>query len=84
MERKNERLKTEVTEREHAETELKKLVVQLENQNAELERFAYTVSHDLRSPLITITGYVGMLRQDLAEGNSEAVADDLLLHPPAS
>ena len=74
---KNERLRTEIAERELVEAELEKLVAQLESQNAELERFAYTVSHDLRSPLITITGYVGMLCQDLTEGNSDAATDDL-------
>jgi signal transduction histidine kinase len=74
---RNERLKAEIAERKLAEAEREKLIAKLEAQNAELERFTYTVSHDLKSPLITITGYVGMLRQDLAEGDSETVANDL-------
>ncbi len=66
-----------VEERRQAEGEREKLIDKLEAQNAELERFTYTVSHDLKSPLITIVGYVGMLRQDLAAGDLEQVEDDL-------
>ncbi len=67
----------DVTDRKRAEAEREDLIAKLETQNAELERFAYTVSHDLKSPLITINGFVGMLSEDLAEGDSDAVKDDL-------
>ena len=42
------------------------LIKELEARNAELERFTYTVSHDLRSPLVTIRGFLGYLREDAA------------------
>ena len=67
----------DITERKQAEEEREELIAKLEAQNAELERFTYTVSHDLKSPLITINGFVGMLRKDLAEGDSERVEEDL-------
>ena len=67
----------DVTDRKRAQREREDLIAKLEAQNAELERFTYTVSHDLKSPLITIKGYVGMLRQDLPEADSGPVGDDL-------
>ncbi|MFZ4857888.1 MAG: sensor histidine kinase [Desulfuromonadaceae bacterium] len=50
---------------------------ELQQKNAELERFTYTVSHDLKSPIITIKGFTGSLEKDLAKGNYERMAGDL-------
>ena len=50
-------------------TERASLINELETQNAELERFTYTVSHDLRSPLVTIRGFLGYLQQDATSGD---------------
>lgn len=53
------------------------LIEELETKNAELERFTYTVSHDLKSPLVTIKGFIGLLKQDIAKGDHERVQRDL-------
>jgi len=66
----------DVTERRRVEEERVRLISALEDRNAELERFTYTVSHDLKSPLVTIMGFLGMLRQDLRDGDEPRIAAD--------
>ena len=53
------------------------LIAELEFKNAELERFSYTASHDLKSPLITIKGFLGFLRQDAERGNLKRLETDI-------
>lgn len=67
----------DITERKRSEQEREHLIEKLEAQNSELERFTYTVSHDLKSPLITIKGYLGLLRDDLERKDVAAVEDDM-------
>jgi PAS domain S-box-containing protein len=60
----------DITERKRQEEELKQ-------KNSELERFTYTVSHDLKSPLVTVKTFLGYLEQDLARPNMERVKQDV-------
>ena len=46
-------------------TEVKETYRRLERQNEQLERFASTITHELRNPLMILSGYVEMLEQDL-------------------
>jgi PAS domain S-box-containing protein len=67
----------DVTDRQAIETQREELIRELEAKNAELEQFTYTVSHDLKSPLITMKGFLGLVAKDLAEGRTERLREDV-------
>ncbi|GAB4204967.1 MAG: hypothetical protein OHK0022_30610 [Roseiflexaceae bacterium] len=52
----------EIAERKEAEQALQHYANELELQNAELNAFAHTVAHDLKTPLTAVIGYSQMLR----------------------
>lgn len=49
------------------EKELEATLAELADKNTELETFVYTVSHDLKTPLVTIEGFIGALREDFGD-----------------
>ena len=63
-----------ITVRKQYEIEREQIIEELENKNAELERFVYTVSHDLKSPLFTIKSFIELLNKDILNH----VYDDML------
>jgi PAS domain S-box-containing protein len=57
----------DISEQKQAEEAILRANAQLAQANEELQQFVYTVSHDLKSPLVTIEGFVGLLKQDVAD-----------------
>ena len=50
---------------------------ELQMKNAEVERFAYAVSHDLRSPLVTVKTFLDCLEQNIANNNAARIEKDI-------
>lgn len=67
----------DITQRKKAEDERESLIRMLNAKQEELENFIHAASHDLKSPLITIKGFLGMAERDMAEGKTEDLKRDL-------
>lgn len=67
----------DITERKGIEDKLHKAYEQVQQKNEEMEQFVYTVSHDLKAPLVTSTSFIGFLREDIAKQNYAEVPDSL-------
>ena len=67
----------DITVRKRSDEDRESLMRELSAKNAELERFTYTVSHDLKSPLITIRGFLGFLEEDMASGDLQRLREDI-------
>jgi PAS domain S-box-containing protein len=70
-------ISTDITKRKLAEEALRKTGVELLEKNAELERFLYTASHDLKSPVVTVKTFLGYLKQDMESGDAAQVEKDM-------
>jgi signal transduction histidine kinase len=69
--RQNEELQSEITERKRIEQQILLLNANLQNAVKELEAFSYSVSHDLRAPLRSITGFSNALLEDYGDALDE-------------
>jgi len=67
----------DLTERKRTDELLRRHTAQLEAANAELDAFAYSVSHDLRAPLRSIDGFSQALLEDCASQLDAAGRDYL-------
>lgn len=75
-------------EREMAEAEIRRsyreaearqanLTANLEAISAELERFLYTAFHELKTPLVTIKGFLGLLAEDIQASRPDRIKSDI-------
>lgn len=56
---------------------IKKAESEIEKRSKEIEQFVYTVSHDLKSPIVTTMGFLEYLQKDLEEGKLDKAMDSL-------
>ncbi|MBI4762023.1 MAG: sensor histidine kinase [Chloroflexota bacterium] len=68
---------TDLTAIKLVHEERERLIAELSAKNAELEQFTYTVSHDLKSPLVTISGFLSYLEQDAFAGDTVRLKKDI-------
>ncbi|NLD57099.1 MAG: PAS domain S-box protein [Methanomicrobiales archaeon] len=68
---------TDITERKQAEDQREALISELARKNAELDRFTYTVSHDLKSPLLALRAFLSLLEEDIRAGDIATVNTDI-------
>ena len=69
----------DIAERKKAEEQREILIRELAQKNAELDRFTYTVSHDLKGPLLSIRAFLDVLEDDLKSGDSGRAMKDIAM-----
>ncbi|OGW28250.1 MAG: hypothetical protein A2X56_08790 [Nitrospirae bacterium GWC2_57_13] len=67
----------DITDRKHAEEQLKSFAVKLQKSNKELEEFAYVASHDLQEPLRKVTAFGEQLKTKYGQELGEKGGDYL-------
>lgn len=60
----------DITERKKADLNIEKQNKELIKTNSELDRFVYSVSHDLRSPLTSILGLLSFIEEETEEADT--------------
>jgi signal transduction histidine kinase len=74
---KNDELKSLSTSLNKMSASLQKNISELENRNAELDKFAYAVSHDLKAPIRGINNVVNWIEEDHGDELSSPVKKNL-------
>src|SRR3989344_3810002 len=67
----------DITKRKALEDRIRHSTNHIQQKNLEMEQFVYTVSHDLKSPLVTSSGFLGLLKEDIAAQRYDKVADSV-------
>lgn len=65
----------DITERKRAEASLQSAHDELVRRNEEMEQFTYTVSHDLKSPLVNLQGFAAFLARDVESGRTDRIVE---------
>lgn len=65
----------DITQRKQSENEINEKQLELQKTNAELDRFVYSVSHDLRAPISSLLGIIDIIRKETDSDTILELAD---------
>jgi signal transduction histidine kinase len=77
VERINEELSRALGDLRQAQKERETLIRELKERNEEMERFTFAASHDLKSPLVTIRGFLRYIEDDVQRGDLQRMKEDV-------
>jgi PAS domain S-box-containing protein len=67
----------DISARKEVERRLSHAAEAVAQKNQEMEQFVYTVSHDLKSPLVTTSGFLGFLKEDFEAQRYDKLPDSI-------
>ncbi len=67
----------DISERKAIDDKLHLAYEEVQQKNQEMEQFVYTVSHDLKAPLVTSMSFMGFLKEDIDRQQFSEVTDSL-------
>jgi two-component system, LuxR family, sensor kinase FixL len=67
----------DISERKAIDDKLHQAYEEVQQKNQEMEQFVYTVSHDLKAPLVTSMSFIGFLKEDILTNDLSTVTDSL-------
>lgn len=71
------KIERDISDRHDINRKLRVINRALEQRSDEVEQFLYTVTHDLKAPLVTIQGFTGVITEEMGAQMPESIRDPL-------
>jgi|GEM_PF-5207229 len=68
---------TDITEEKTMQDAVEKTALKLASKNEEVDHFIFSVSHDLKNPIITIKGFLALIQQNKSIKENAQICDDI-------